>query len=450
MNLTTSFLLALTLSVETAAAPKALEPQAVAVIAAPELSVRLLVKARPTLADRDWLMLEFVNRGKEPIAIDVAHYSIDSVAKGRIDKERLTQSSLTSGDNGYLFPWTRKGKGAPALTLKPGETYRVSEHLSDFGASALGLPPRGGLDVACTMKMFIYTSERKVFQAENIKFTFEWTPPDDAGIKQVQERLKEMLKKPVDELYHHYLVGTLLRTDEIARAVSRAELMDGLKRRNARLEGRFHIAEALVTKHDTKKEVLEFYGERLGAKEYNALDDIHVLGLWSTSYIPAVADFYGPHPSINATALAILHRHRADWLKNKDEVDKLMARIKKQHPILAKDPKQLEGAELTKWARAVPELAMIADRSVIASLRPALEDKRVWWRPDPRAAFSFSPPPLLRVCDTACDAITNILDGKMASPRHFGKSIEADHIADRDALIGRLQKRLAELDKGEK
>ncbi|MBI1832342.1 MAG: hypothetical protein HYR84_12940 [Planctomycetes bacterium] len=139
------------------------------------------------------------------------------------------------------------------------------------------------------------------------------------------------------------------------------------------------------------------------------------------------------------TAVNVLHQHRGDWLMNKDEVARLLARMKKEHPILDKALKQLEGKDLATWARAVAELALVADRSVIATLRPALDDKRVWYRPDPRAAFSDHPPLLIRVCDTACESILCILDGKMPSLRlhssklkgDFAKQTEAELIAAR-------------------
>jgi hypothetical protein len=446
--------------------------ETVTVADSPDLLVRLVVKPRTSLADRDWLAFEFVNRGKQPLAIANARYRIGCVAKGRVEKTWLCQTAFDGGSR-ELFPKTWKPGAKTAVVLKPGETYRVSEHLSDLGASWLGLAPRGGLDVACTLSMDISTTDKRVFEVPGggLPFAFQWVVPDEAGLKAVRDRLQEMLKNPVDEDHHHSLLRTFLRTEEVAKAASRDDLLAALKRRKGRFDGRRYVADALLKNHDAAKEVVAFYEERLRAKELTALAEVHVewtpfvpavqeKGLWSPSYIPAVADFYGPNPWINATVLEVLHRHRADWLKAPDEVKKLLARMKKEHPTLEKDPKDLKGEELEKWAMAVRDLGLVADPSAVAMLQPALEDKRVWRRPD--SAFS-SPSPLIRVCDIACESILTILDGKRpdrpllvtsledsVKEGGFEPQTEAEFIADRDAMIEALRKRLADRAKGGK
>jgi len=428
--------------------------QTVTVVDGPDLSVHLLVKSRPSMADPDWLAFEFANHGKAPIAIDTAYYSIDCVAKSRQEKNWRLATALALGNSRDLFPKTWKSGPGPAIVLQPNETYRMSEQLSDFGAATLGLPPRGGLDVTCTLEMFICSSERQVFKTPRDKFTFafEWACPDETGLQVIQDRLKQMLHNPVNEPHYYLLLGTLLRTENIVKVVSREDLFTSLKLCGERSVCRFHIADTLNKKYDATNELIVFYGDRLRVKELTSLDEVNRLGLWSPSFISAVADCYSPTSPVNSIVLDLLHQHRDDWLEHKDDVRKLTGLIKKLHPVLDKSPENLAGEDLAKWAWAVGEIAMVADQSFIPVLRPALEDKRVWWRPDPRSAVTVfgARPPLIRVCDTACEAITVILEGKKASrcllDLSFGNGLhaptESAFVADRDAMLEQLQKTL--------
>jgi hypothetical protein len=133
-----------------------------------------------------------------------------------------------------------------------------------------------------------------------------------------------------------------------------------------------------------------------------------------------------------------------------------MALIRKHHPVLDRDLKQLADSDLKEWAMAAGQLGLVADDSAVALLRPALDDRRVWYRPVPRSAAS-APPPLIRMCDTAWESITRILDGKLPAPplleswRSYGhkERTEAAFVAERDAMIERLRERLAAGDKAD-
>jgi hypothetical protein len=400
-----------------------------------------------------------VRRSRQP----AVHCRPGAFDKGREDKEWLRQTGL-GGEGRDLFPKTYNPYGsAPAIVLKKSETYRASEHLSDYASAFLGLPRRGGLDVACTLRMSISTTERpaRVISRESVKFSFEWACPDEAGLKAIQDRLKQMLQGPVAELHQYYLLDCLLRTEEVAESVSRDELLAALDRRNHRYEGRVYIAAALIKRHDAAKEVLAYYEGRLRAKPFSVLEDIEDprFALWSPSFISPLVDLYGgPYVQVDGRVVRLLHRYRDDWLRNKDEVRRLMALVRKHHPVLDKELKQLADKDLEPWAMAAGQLGLVADDSAVALLRPALDDRRVWYRPAPRSVAS-APPPFIRMCDTAWESITRILDGKLPAPPlleswkigwEHKERTEAAFVAERDAMIQRLKERLAAGDRADK
>src|SRR4051794_40694272 len=69
-----------------------------------DLTVRLKVLARPSLADTEWMALEFENRGKKPLTVEQAYYWMTAEYRPLGAGQSSGSGSLASGNTHDLFP----------------------------------------------------------------------------------------------------------------------------------------------------------------------------------------------------------------------------------------------------------------------------------------------------------------------------------------------------------
>ena len=107
------------------------------------IEVRLRLLSPATLADEEWIALEFENRGQKPVRVVNARYRMESRRHGLATGKPLTSGGLASGNAYDLF--SEAWETTPVTIVLLRGTHRVVEHPSRYSSTLLGLPPKAGL-----------------------------------------------------------------------------------------------------------------------------------------------------------------------------------------------------------------------------------------------------------------------------------------------------------------
>jgi hypothetical protein len=424
-----------------------------------DLTVRLKVLARASLAETGWMVLEFENRGEKPLTVEDAHYWITAAYGPLGTGQDAVSGSLASGNTYDLFPDACATTPVSPIVLPPGKTYRAVEQPSDYSAALLGLPPPPGRSVRGRAFVAVSLNDRRELRAAEpagVPFAFDWLHPDDAGFKAMQARLGRLLRSPENRPHHAYLLETYLGIPQVAQVATVDELVTALDRRRKAFEGRPAVAALLAKRFSNDPAVTAYFRRGLKDGDTIVLDDLRHTALWERSDVKPLVHLYELDPAKYSGALGLLHKYRDDWIKDDEIVRRLTAVVRQQHPVLRQDVRRLEPDGLGDWAEAVNSLSMTGDPSAVALLRPALDDKRSF-----RSSRQLAMPggvrlPPLRVCDVALDAILTLLDGspdeayRRAGPMPVGRNnLDAAYADLRDRMITELKRRPAVGGKGD-
>lgn len=412
-----SLLIALCLTAD----PAAGRWQAVTLVEDGKLAVRLKVLRRASLADFEWLALEFANRGDAPLTVAHAHYRIECVHRDRKSGRQLGSGGLASGNTFDLFPDSWKTTPAEPVVLRAGSVHRAAARPSDYSSALLGGAPADGHRVDARIHLTLSLQGGRTLETPGagVPFTFEWTPPDAAGIDALRARLKKLLREPERNAVHSYILDLYLRFPEVSHSVGRDELLAALEARRQVHGGREPVLKSLALRFGGDPVVRDHYRERLQAGDREALDELYSaalarLPLWDRTWVEALVrrcERKAAPPDLQ-WGLHVLHAHRQDWAGAANVVARLSEAVRKEYPLLEKRVGDIQSpALLERWEEGVRLWAMTGDGAAVAALRPALDDRRglrslkVW------AGFAGPLQPPLRVCDAALGAILTLLDG---------------------------------------
>lgn len=176
-----------------------------------DLTVRVWVRRKASLATPNWLGVEFVNTGREPVSVYFGNYSFDQkkydLASGRL----LSSSGLVGGSERELFD-------RPGLWIPPGTADRFVRAISD-GASGLGIPPRTGWRIRASFNLNLVLRDKRKVQTPpgGVPFEFEWHHPGDAAFPALNNKLRRLLREPK---CHAGLLATLLNVPEVGGTVT--------------------------------------------------------------------------------------------------------------------------------------------------------------------------------------------------------------------------------------
>lgn len=444
-----------------AAAGQAKDPlEPVAEVRGPGLVVRLKVLPRASLANAGWLALEFENTAQGPVTVQNASYRIESERLRPQTGERLASGGLASGNTYDLFPDAWKTRPVSPIVLRPKEVRRVSRQPSDYASALLGLAPKDGWRVRARFHLHVdlQGGGRVTTAEQGAPFEFDWIHPDEGGFAAMRGRLAKLLQEPGQEVATHtYLLGALLRVEAVGAAVPRDDLLAALAKRKGPFDGRGEVAEHLARHHGKDQAVLAFVRDCLKAGDPATTDYDLGAGLWDRSFVePLVRLYESDAAGRHMYLLATLHAHRADWPEGAGFPARLSKVVRRHTPLLERKVAELKDDQLSTWALGVHDLGLTGDRSAIALLRPALDDRRAFRKASDFASLPGTPPPL-RVCDCALDAILTLLDGgpHEAYRKAGGKmpgvfpdgDTDAALVAVRDKMIDDLKRRLADAEK---
>jgi hypothetical protein len=418
--------------------------QTVTVLRDGALTVRLMCRRSATLADAEWLALEFENAGQAPLTIRNVHYRIERESLDPNTGRLLSSGGLASGGDADLFPEAFRVTPVADRVLEPGKTRRAAELPSGYSAALLGLPPRDGARVRadCHLNLTLADGRSLRTPAAGVAFEFLWRYPDEAGFRAMRARLKQLLATPEQVITQVYIAHALLKVPEVSAAVTKDELLAALARREKVPWARPYIVESLAQRFPKDEAVRDYYQKRLAARDHEVVWDLMSGVLWRAEFVGPLVELY--EGGAGSNVLTVLHMHRDDWKADARVPGRLAAAVRRSEPILLKPVGQLKAGQLASWSHAVHSLAMTEDRSAVELLRPALDDRRSWEVID----ATVQPGTRTRVCDVALEAILTVLDGPAAAQRtapairRFHRGNQEEEFAARDRLIGDLKKRL--------
>jgi hypothetical protein len=417
-----------------------------------DLTVRLKVLARASLADTEWMALEFENKGPKPLTVRNGHYWIRAEYHDLKSGELAASGSLASGNTYSLFSYAWATTPVSRIVLEPGKTFRTVEQPSDYSSALLGVPPRAGWSVRGQIFMALDLRDGRHLrpsETAGVPFTFDWISPDEAGFKVLRTRLARLLRTPQNRAYHTYILGAYLRIPQIARVATVDELVKALARRREPFEGRGEVAAYLAKHFGKDPAVAAYYRQCLKDGDVIVFTELRDPAFWDRSYVKPVVGLYESDARKYHHALDVLHQHRSDWIKDTGIVRRLSAVVRRAYPALGEDVRQLDKERVGYWADAVMRLAMTGDRSVMVLLRPALADKRAFASTKFMSLPQRYRVPPLRVCDVALDATLTLLDGspdeayRRAGTITVGRdNLDAAYAELRDRMILVLKRRL--------
>lgn len=178
-----------------------------------DLSVVLLYPESATLADQEWLSVEFRNAGSEKIEIADASYRMD-MEIWAADELRMT-GNLASGNTYALFPHCWEVTPVAPRYVEPG-IYTVSQHPSRYSSALLPIPSDHAFKVKANIHFRLTLADGTHISTprEGFPFSFRWEKPDAKGLATIEEEILAMLENPEPKSasVHSYRLNALLKS----------------------------------------------------------------------------------------------------------------------------------------------------------------------------------------------------------------------------------------------
>lgn len=389
------------------------------VVTAGQLTVRLKVRQRATLADENWLGLEFKNTGHESIKVSGHRiwYSMTAERFNLRSGAKVCSGSLAGGNCVDLFPELWTSKPIAPLIIAPG-ACSVFAQPSDCSAALLGLPSQDGLLVRARVHLGIELEEDQGVSTSEagVPFSFEWVYPDEAGFAAMRRRLRRLLQDPPPKSWSTCvrIRDALLSIPGGSEAVTAEELLAAMNHRQVR-GIRDGLAKHISQHLGRTPDVIAYYRQRLKEKDSAAIEDLHRCGgIWHEDFLEtllSICENDSGMPGYHAL-LALAH-HYQHWPEDSDIPTRVSTVVLRWYAVLLRKPDELSERDLVeRWQHAARVLALAGDKTVIPLLRPYLDCRLRVLPPD--ASIAVDPdflqyPPPVRVCDVALEAILTLL-----------------------------------------
>lgn len=378
------------------------------------VSTTLKIRENPSLITKDWISLEFKNTTKQALLIENASYTIDCMVytkKGGklIKKGKIT--SLTSSellDNSLDSPF-------PSSDLMPG-TSISSKYPSIIGSVLLSAPQQEKIYVEATLKLNLKLSGAKtfVFNWEEIHFAFEWFRPEPLEFSTLYEGLNHLLENPVYSTLHHYELLAMLSVPEISKGINTPTLLNALKKRNGKEDGRLAILYYLNDHLNDDKAILDYYFELLKKSDPNAINELtRAQDIWDDSFLePILNQYQNSNLRQMHQLMELLYMHQKSWIK-KDGIPAILSDLLlyKHEDIIYKEPSELTKRELYTASLLLDMLGKTGNKEVIPIICPfTYETERILDSGLVLDPNSFELPRPMRVCDNALEALLRLYE----------------------------------------
>jgi len=412
------------------------------------LSATLRFSSSASIAETQWLAVEFNNTSGRPLEISQVWIHVNGECQ-----EPSTHKYVQSGgiaDLNYLTP-----------ALKPLNTGVVTVA---FG-STVSLPsPRAGFVVKAIVQGQVSLEHAPVgdtsfeIPREGVPISFTWRYPNADEFESMRAELKHLLLNPKYESPHSTRLLSLFAMQEVAESMSLDDLLPALKRREGSMDGRDQISRQLAKRFSDAPMLRAYYHEARASFQESLekarrdgtaepyinrtpwWDDLVPHQVWKAEFAEFVLARY--EAGDVCVGIDKFVAYREQWIADPQYVARLSAAFLKHQPILSRDVKKLSGKKLPDWYEAALEAAALRDTNIVKLLEPALRDKRTL-EIDLGSGGKFR----VRVCDHAVEAILEILDGDswlaFAKAGISGWTTDREGRAAHDRVILELRKRLA-------
>ncbi|MCL4201373.1 MAG: hypothetical protein KJ000_02680 [Pirellulaceae bacterium] len=411
------------------------------------LTVNLRIRPEATLADEEWIAIEFVNQGASPIKVKEASYSMERTDRDFRGGPPGRQPSLASGNSQSLFPDAWERSPVRPMVIPPG-TYRVIEQPSSSSSALLGLAPQRGQRIQATIQLELVLDDgtKVTTKPQATRFEFEWLRPDTDGFHRMRVRLERLVANPKFCDFHADIVGQLLRIDSVSSELTLPQLLAGLEKYGGMITGRERLAMFIDHRFPNDPALVTSLEQRLRRSDRAVLHDMtHMPNTWDDRLLEPLLAMFEADDANWRLVLNVLDLHGSPQ-KSDAAIARRLSRAIVASGALNDDSVNA----VVKISHALQTLGRTHDRAAAKHVKRLLDDKR------PVGVESVSPIfltrlPAFRVCDEALEAVLMLLDSDASAMypefENDGKTFEAiyEKIAEeRDELIAKVKKRISE------
>lgn len=404
-----------------------------------DLTVNLRVQPKATLADEQWIAIEFINQGSSPIKVKDANYQMK-----RTDRDFGGQPSLSGGYNRVLFPKALAKSPAGRMVIPTG-TYRVIEQPSTYSSALLGLAPKRGQRIKAQIHFVLWLDDGTKIdtRGEPMPFDFKWLRPDMDGLARIRARLKHMVANPNFVAHNNTLLGALLRIDEVSNELTLPESLTGLDKFGSMISGRDGLARFVDRRFPNDPALIAYLDERLRQRDTAVLYEMtYMPNTWDDRLLdPLLSKFEGSARNWRLVMM-VLELHDSPHKSNAEVARRLTRAI-----VASGGLSDSSVNSSVKKYGALRMLGRTHDSAALKHLKPLLDDKNSV--PIDSVAVFTTEFPLFRVCDVALEAALMLLDGdagaihpNLGSGRKRLESIVEKVSKHRDELIVKVKKRI--------
>jgi len=394
------------------------------------LSASLMYMPEASLADEDYMFVEFDNHTEKTLDVAQAWLGLPGTRTDQQTQKSVFMSDMTGGVI-YI------GK------LPPGKTKAVQHDVFECGMANLGLPPKQGFHVELVAKADVRLADGTVFSTkdDSAKFSFDWRYPNPTEMESMKSQFKKLLAHPDNQFASGYLLDALVQVQEVGDSATLDELLSALKSRSW-VDGKDAIMKIIGRRFPNDPGVIAYLVDQLSRDDGDAFFSFPREVWQNPVFVEPLVKRYEKNGSDSMELLQL----RTAWITNSQIVARLSTALLEQHPVLNRNVAGLSGTNLCEWGSAVSEAGIIGDTNFLNWLTPALDDKRIV--PDCTSKYDSQPrlPWTPRVCDCALGAMLMILDGdswsafKKAGIQGW-RTKEEDYAA-HDKVIANLKERL--------
>ncbi len=212
------------------------------------LTINLLYRPIANPADERFIGFELVNHSDQTITVTDAKYRISYTIDDSTKRDQL----LVQGNHyDFLYRDMDATTAKQRPPLGPGTSTHL-EYASGYAFSQLGIPEKANKVNAVAGLEITYVdvkrkTNRTVFTPQSgVAFAFEWRPPADAQLHQMQVRLRDLVRDSDERQAAALPLIQLLSDPRIAKEVTTDDLIAGLRARGQ--IGRVPLVE-YISKH---------------------------------------------------------------------------------------------------------------------------------------------------------------------------------------------------------
>lgn len=376
------------------------------------VSATLKLRGYPSIKVQNWVSIEFDNKTSKALLIESASYSIDCKVYDKKGGKLIKQGRIASRSAAELLDKSLDSP-FPMMNLSPGLNVS-SRYPSIVGAVLLAVPDQEQVYVEASLNLYaqLAGAESFVFNWEEIPFTFIWSRPQPVEFSDLYQHLNQLLAKPVNSSLHHYELLALLSAPEISKGIEIQTLLEALKKRSGKDDGRLAVLYHLNDHFNGEKDLLDYYFELLKAKDNRALEELSLADdIWDDRFLePLITQYQEASVGQMYRIMDVLYTHQKSWVK-KEGISTILSDLVlyKFENIIYEDPASLGKKELFTASLLIDILGKTGNKEVVPIICPFLKEKErildTGLVLDPN---SMELPRPMRVCDNALEALMRL------------------------------------------